>query len=181
MVTLVNARFVPRYCLGDTSGATELLAEQKDDASLLTTARIARSDGDLDAAAAALDGCSKESAAGVGVERGWIAWMRAQHAEAVALLAKTASEHPRSAESEYVRGLALHGLEKTADAREVWTKLVKRHGENPWSYRADWALAGTTGGGAQRSFSTSGPKSALGRHGYMGRRNPDLEALKAGD
>lgn len=87
-------------------------------------------------------------------------------------------EGVRKAEADYYLGLAQYHMGDSKKARATWQKLVKANGENRWSYRADWAHSQTADNGKKKSrrvFTTTGSKSLLGRHGYMGRQNPDLD------
>jgi tetratricopeptide (TPR) repeat protein len=168
-----------RYCLGDTGGAFALLEDEADDASLLMLAQLNRHEQQLDRVRELLAKCSDTASAAVAMEVGLLAMAQRDHARALAAFESIAHDHPRASEAEYQRGLALYHLQYQEAAHAVWTRLIQRHGEDRWSYRADWALQGVSTGEATQ-FSTSGPRSALGRHGYMGRDNPDLESRPVG-
>ncbi len=61
-----------------------------------------------------------------------------------------------------------------------WRCHARTHvcAQDAWIYRADWAYTNVKEGKrkGRRVFSTRGPKtSLLNRHGYVGRRNPDLD------
>ena len=160
-----------RYCVGDTEGALKLVAAEKDS---LARARILRWERKFDDARKAL-GKHPEALA----ERGVLELFAAKFPEAAALLTKVAVDDARHAEAQYFLGVAMFQQGQVADAQGIWNGVIKKYGENAWSYRSDWALQNSkakAGGGPVR-FTTTGKKSGLGRHGYMGRKNPDL--LKA--
>jgi len=161
-----------RYCIGDTEAAMKLVAAEKDS---LARARILRWERKFEDARKAL-GKHVDSFA----ERGVLEVFAAKYAEASALLTKVGAKDPRHAEAQYFLGVARFQQGKTKDAQGVWNGVIKTYGENAWSYRSDWALQNSKakpGGGPVR-FTTTGKKSGrnsgLGRHGYMGRKNPDL-------
>ncbi len=85
----------------------------------------------------------------------------------------------RFTEARYYEGLAAYHRGDKKAATEIWQSTITGCGQDPWVYRADWAYTASkddqrTGG--FRVFSTGGKRtSLLGRIGYMGRGNPDLE------
>jgi tetratricopeptide (TPR) repeat protein len=163
----VGERAWLRYCMGDVEGAMKLVAAEKEG---LGRARILRWERKFDDARKALEKHSDAFA-----ERGVLESFAGEHADAAALLSKVGSEHARHAEAQYFLGLALFHEGKAKEAQAVWKGVIKKYGENAWSYRSDWALAGSKQKGrGPQVFTTTGKKSGLGRHGYMGRKNPDL-------
>ncbi len=169
-----------RYCIGDLVGATKLLAGQDDDASLLIAARIHRWNGENVQALAALEQCSMACSSDVAIERGLVELRGGAHATALAALEAVPHDHPRTSEAEYHRGVALFHLGHVDAARAVWTRVVQRHGEDRWSYRADWAVEDCKHGDGGPRMMGMGSNTLLKRHGYMGRKNPDLSQEVAG-
>ncbi|MFT7677597.1 MAG: hypothetical protein ACI8QC_001575 [Planctomycetota bacterium] len=98
------------------------------------------------------------------------------------LLRAYPESEPRAAEAHYYLGLAQFHLGDPKQARASWKSLVETFGEARWSYRADWAYCQTTDEGQaerKKSFFAGGAtQSLLGRHGYMGRQDPDLTPRK---
>ena len=89
----------------------------------------------------------------------------------------------RYTEARYHFGLGLYKAGRTDEALAIWKATVEKCSQDPWIYRADWAYTNVKEGkrGGRRVFTTRGPKtSLLKRHGYMGRRNPDLEPRTTG-
>ena len=173
----VDQRAWLRLCKGDAEGARALLDDAEDDAARLMSARVLRLVGELDAARAALEGCSDEVDADVAVELGRTLLLRGDLAAACASFDQVDPEHRRHAEAEYFTGVARFHQDRVDDAKAIWTALIESYGENVWSYRADWAIEGAKERKSSRVFSSIGGKTTLGRHGYMGRRNPDLEPI----
>ena len=165
-----------RYCIGDVDGARALLEEPDGAEEALMRARIERWEGDLDAARAALRSAELDRG-DRSAEVGRIELAAGNLEASLAAFEAVAQDHPARSEVDYRRGVVLFRLGHVEAAKAVWLRAVERFGENRWSYRADWALAGADEkpGKGRASFSTMGEKTALGRHGYMGRRNPDLE------
>lgn len=109
---------------------------------------------------------------------------RAWHGEDWQELRKMLEAFPetsnRYTEARYYEGLAHHHSGDVAKARQIWKSTIEGCAEDPWIYRADWAYcnAGQKRGGRRgRVVFSSNRKgdSLLGRIGYMGRRNPDLD------
>ena len=168
------------HWLGDDGAARALLERDRSPEESLFLAQVARRAGELDEAVKALGELDPEShAADLSVERGLIALRRGKYEEMCEAVEAYPTEGARAAEAQYLLGLAQFHLGDPKVARSTWSELVERFGENRWSYRADWAYSQTTDTGLAKrksSFSTAGSKSLLGRHGYMGRQNPDLES-----
>lgn len=83
----------------------------------------------------------------------------------------------RYTEARYYLGLGLYQAGRVDDALALWKSMIETCSQDRWIYRADWAYTNVKEGrrGGRRVFTTRGPKtSLLDRHGYMGRRNPDL-------
>jgi hypothetical protein len=171
------------HWLGDDRAARALLAEDRSAAESLFLAQVARRGGDLVQAMEALGELDPEAdAANLTLEHGLIAWAHARYADMQADLEAYPGDGPRAAEAQYYLGLARFHQNEPEAARSTWSELVERFGENRWSYRADWAYSQTTASGIatqKTSFSTTGGSdSLLGRHGYMGRQNPDLSPTR---
>ena len=165
-----------RYCVGDVEHARALLEEPKDSSAALMLARIERWEGNLDAAQDALGSVERIDSGDLSAELGRIELAAGNLEASLAAFEGVPHDHEARSEVDYRRGVVLYQLGHTQAAKAVWFAMVERFGEDRWSYRADWALAGANEpkGKRKTSFSTGGKKTALGRHGYMGRRNPDL-------
>jgi tetratricopeptide (TPR) repeat protein len=172
------ARAHTHHYLGQDEEALALLSEPRIAKESLFVAQIARRAGDLDIAAKVLEGLdAKKFADDITLEHGLLAFARSDVKTMRLRLAAYSEEGARAPEARYFLGISLFHLGEHAQARATWKKLIEQYGEHPFSYRADWAYTQTTDEGlaAERSsFTTEGPKSLLGRHGYMGRKNPDL-------
>lgn len=166
-----------RYCLGDVEQARKLLAGPKDAGAALMLARIERWEGKLEAARGALESVALMNSGDHAAELGRIELAAGNLEASLAAFEAVPHDHHARSEVDYRRGVVLYRLGHAQAAKAVWFALVERFGEDRWSYRADWALAGANEPRGKRKtmFSTGGEKTALGRHGYMGRRNPDLE------
>ena len=79
----------------------------------------------------------------------------------------------RGAEALYLSALGRFHSGDAKGAEALWRRTIEEFPEDPWVYRADWALFDLENEG-KRSFSTLDERTPLGRIGYMGRRNPDL-------
>lgn len=170
-----EARSWLRYCIGDTQGARDRLTAPKEPAQALMLARIERWEGHLEAARSALSASKTVASGDRTLELGKIELADENFEEALAAFEAVPHDHAGRSEADYHRGVAMFHLGHKQVARSVWLALIQRFGEDRWSYRADWALAGSNDKKQRRtSFSTTGSKSALGRHGYIGRSNPDL-------
>jgi tetratricopeptide (TPR) repeat protein len=170
------------HWLGDDEAARALLSRDRSQGESLFLAQIARRAGEFEKAVAALVELDRESrAADLALEHALIAWRQGQYADMLEALEAYPPEGARAAEAQYHTGLAQFHLGDPKTARSTWSALVDRFGENRWSYRADWAHSQTRDKGLaeqKRSFGTTGGKTLLGRHGYMGRQNPDLSPPK---
>lgn len=162
--------------LDDDDGARALLAEESGDEALLLLAQMGRRAQDWASMRASLDRMSKgSSAVHEPLERAYAELAAGQYASMTDRLGTVDKQSPRYAEARYLYGIALYHRSRVEQAKAVWAALVEEIGESAWTYRADWAYSGADeSAGGRRSFSTRGSKTLLGRHGYMGRRNPDL-------
>ncbi len=164
--------------LQNHEGAAKLLAKVERDEARYLLGRLARLRKDWNAMERSL---GKVKSAGladdVRMERAYKLWYAGRFKE----LKKHLDEFPRTSnrytEARYYEGLACyHGGDKEG-AVAIWKKTVKGCSQDPWIYRADWAFCNSKQSGSRRSFSSAGARtSLLNRIGYMGRRNPDLEA-----
>jgi hypothetical protein len=164
--------------LGDEDTARALLAHETGDEARLLLAQMARRGADWEALERHLADLSDSARAlHRPLELAYRERAARRFADMQRRLDGVPRENPRYDEARYLYGLALFHQGKVAEARATWAALVAAVGESRWTYRADWAHAGAAEpDGGRRSFSATGPKTLLGRHGYMGRRNPDLDA-----
>jgi tetratricopeptide (TPR) repeat protein len=162
--------------LGRTAKARELLAKTPGAAAALRLAHLEnllRRDEAVAPALARVD--DAELADDVRVERAWLKLRGGDPAEAKKLAEQVARSSPRSSEARYLAGVAEFRAGRRAPALATWKSMITGCSQDRWVYRADWAYTQTLDGD-RRSFSTSDAKSSLlGRIGYMGRRNPDLD------
>lgn len=165
-----------RYCIGDVEGARALLSDPKQPEQALMLARIERWETNTEAAREALQGSAGISKGDMSTEVGRIELLAGNLEAALVAFETVPHDHAERNEVDYRRGIVLYHLGHRDTARAVWLALIQRFGEDRWSYRADWALAGSgKDADSKGGISTGdGKKSALGRHGYMGRKNPDL-------
>ena len=158
--------------LGGVDGSAKCTAEET-----LFLAQVARRGGKHEDAAELLDSLPAALASEVAIEKALLSWIKGDFAAMVKPLTGYPKAGARSAEASYYAGLAQFHLGESKQARATWKQLVKAHGDNRWSYRADWAYTQATNkrkAKQRRMFTTVGSKTLLGRHGYMGRQNPDL-------
>ncbi|MGK0300551.1 MAG: hypothetical protein ACI89X_001423 [Planctomycetota bacterium] len=158
--------------LGGVDGRAKCTPEET-----LFLAQVARRGGSREHAVELLDSLPVVLANEVAMEKALLSWTKGDFAAMVKPLTDYPKVGARAAEAAYYAGLAQFHLGEAKRARATWKQLVKAHGDNRWSYRADWAYTQTTNKGKakqRRAFTTVGNKSLLGRHGYMGRQNPDL-------
>ena len=81
----------------------------------------------------------------------------------------------RYTEARYHEGLARFHRGEKEKALDIWKSTISEAPQDRWVYRMDWAYSNVKDG-SRKSFSSGGKRtSILGRIGYMGRRNPDLE------
>lgn len=171
-----------RIDLLDYDGARKVLAAidgPEAPAAKYLLGHLARLDGDweaMDRHFAKVD--AEELADDVWIERAWRRW----HTAEFEALAKDLEPFPRSSnrfsEARYLYGLARYHQGEKKEAIASWKTMIGACSEDPWVYRADWACdnAGREGGKKGRVvFASGGKKTPLGRIGYMGRRNPDLD------
>lgn len=78
--------------------------------------------------------------------------------------------YPRITEALYLLGVAHFHLGDAERAEALWRALVKRHPEDAWVRRADWAVFELA---AARAAGADEARSQLGR-AYAGRAHPDL-------
>ncbi len=172
------ARARTHHYLGEDDAAIALLSEPRNARESLLIAQVDRRAGDLDHAEKVLGELDSDACADdVALELGLIAFARGDVKTMHVRLEAHSQEGDRAPEARYFLGISLFHMGQHAEARAIWKELVGKYGEHPFSYRADWAYTQTTDNGpaaAPTSFTTQGPKSLLGRHGYMGRKNPDL-------
>jgi tetratricopeptide (TPR) repeat protein len=172
------ARARTHHYLGKDEAVIALLSEPRNARENLFMAQVARRAGDLDDAEKVLGELDSSAFADdIALELGLIAFARGDMKTMRVRLAAHSEEGARAPEARYFLGVSLFQLGQHAEARLAWKELVEKYGEHPFSYRADWAYTQTTDEGPAAeatSFTTQGPKSLLGRHGYMGRKNPDL-------
>lgn len=87
--------------------------------------------------------------------------------------ARSSASPDRRAEADYLVAAAQWGLGRSDDSKQTLRELIANGPEGPWVYRADWGLTSIEQP-TKRSWSTTDPKTQLGRVGYMGRINPDF-------
>ena len=104
----------------------------------------------------------------VRMERAYPLWFARRHKELVEHLAGFPEKSNRYTEARYYEGLAHHLLGDDRRARAIWKTTLGAREHGPWIYRADWAYATLEKDPAKQ-------KSLIGRIGYFGLRNPDLE------
>jgi hypothetical protein len=111
----------------------------------------------------------------VHMERAYRLWSERRFDALRAHLADFPSGHARFTEARYYEGLASFHLGDIDRAASIWKEMIESVPEGPWEYRADWAFASLKE--TPRALVTTGDKrvSVLGRVGYLGVRNPDLD------
>lgn len=163
------------FDLGRLDEAARLLEGQASDAARYLRGHVARWRGDDRAMEAAFEGLRGEWADDVRIERAHRLWAKGEFEALRAALEDFPAGSDRASEASYHLGLALFHLGRRDEALALWKDTIEGCSEDPWIYRADWAYCGVVEGN-QRGFSTLGRRSSvLGRIGYMGRRNPDLD------
>lgn len=166
------------HWIGEDKQAVALLEDERSSGESLFLAQVARRSGSpaqADRFLGEID--SKTLAVEVALERALLAYLEGSYDAMSAPLAAYPSDGARAPEAQYYLGLSQFHQAQPKTARETWKALVATYGETKWSYRADWAYCQTDDEGLakqRRSFKTAGVGSLLGRHGYMGRQNPDL-------
>ena len=172
------------FDLGDEAAARTLLKESSDADAAVLLARFCRLARDWEGVEQALARVKGAVPAGVmrdaQLERAWLAYARRDAAAAIAEIGKWTKESPRYSEARYVVGLAQLRRDSRRgklEALATWKALIDCCSQDPWVYRADWAYTQVASGSdGHGDFSTGGERiSPLGRIGYMGRRNPDLD------
>ncbi len=167
------------HFVGNDVAAVALLAPgERTSEEILFLAQIARRTGDAAKARQLLKSLAGEQVAEVALEMALLSWLDGDYEAMMQPLAMYPGDGARKAEADYYLGMAQYHQGDSKAARTTWKKLVKANGDNRWSYRADWAYSQTSDKGKakqRRMFTTTGSKSLLGRHGYMGRQNPDLK------
>jgi tetratricopeptide (TPR) repeat protein len=109
------------------------------------------------------------------VERAWLLLATDDFDAALEHAGQVPEKSARHTEARYVAGLAQWHAGKRDAALRTWKQVIEGCSQDPWIYRADWAYTQAKQG-PKSSFGTGGAKvSLLGRIGYMGRGNPDLE------
>ncbi len=156
--------------------ATDVLARSEADAALYLLGHIARWRRDWKAMERWLSKVRDPALADdVRMERAYRLWYARRFKELADWLRDFPRASHRYSEARYYYGLALYHLGKRQRALDVWADLIRTVPEGPWVYRADWAYTSLQQG-SRLSFSTRGPRiSLLGRIGYMGPPNPDLQ------
>ena len=86
-------------------------------------------------------------------------------------------DNSRYTEARYYQGLALYHLGEKKQALALWKETIRSNKQDPWIYRADWAYTNVKQGrrGGWVISGNGEVPSPLGRIGYMGRSNPDLD------
>lgn len=165
------------FDLGNLAAARRLLADQSGANESLLRVHLCRLERDWSALELELGRVvAPELADGASVERGWLQIARGDFAAARKSVVAVASSSPYSSEARYLDGIASWRAKKPDEARATWKALIDdAKVQDRWIYRADWAYTQSLEP-ARGEFSTSDKRhSPLGRIGYMGRRNPDLE------
>lgn len=165
--------------LQELEEARRILKDAEGDRAAFLRARLARWRGDWEALEEHLRGVQDPDLADdVRMERAYPLWHAGEFARLERHLKGFPEDSNRYTEARYHLGLALYHQGRVEPAREVWKATIKGCSQDPWIYRADWAFCNTAEGAEdQRAFTSTGPRrSLLSRIGYMGRRNPDLEA-----
>lgn len=164
--------------LGEVDAARKLLATETEPAAAALLAhccRLAKDWNALEQALPLIKGREFEDDARV--EEAWRRYAARDFAAAKKLLADFPKESERRTEARYLAGLASWHAGKKDEALATWKSTIESCSQDPWIYRADWAYTQAKEGASKGSFSTAGAKSSLlGRIGYMGRRNPDLDS-----
>ena len=166
------------FDLGNVDAARRLLEKETGAAESALLAHLCRLAKDWDAmekALARVKGGELEDDARV--ERAWHRYAEHDFAAAAKEVAAVGKESRRTTEARYLVGLAQWQQGKKDEALATWKATIEHCSQDPWIYRADWAFTqASEGSDGHGSFSTGGPRtSPLGRIGYMGRRNPDLD------
>jgi hypothetical protein len=163
--------------LGHDDAARRLLEKEASPAAAALLAHVCRIAKNWDAMERALARATDaELADDARVERAWRHLAERDLAAALAQLSAFPKESARYTEARYVEGLARWHEGRKELALEIWKSTIESCSQDPWIYRADWAFTQAKEGGERRVFSTGDERrSPLGRIGYMGRRNPDLE------
>jgi len=161
--------------LGDLEKAKELLSPLDEVEAHYLLGHIARLQRNWDEMEAQLQKVSSPTLApDCLMERACRLWQEKRFEDLEKALKGFPRKHRRYSEACYHLGLALFHQKKKDKAVDVWKKLIEDCDEDPWIYRADWAVANATEKGGQTSFSSGKRSTPLGRIGYMGRKNPDL-------
>lgn len=161
-----------------TEEALELIGTLEGRDARFTEGRMARAAGDFERMESAFAATNvEELAVEIALERARAHWQRSEFEALFDALEKFPEDHARTSEARYFRGLALFHLGKKDEAIATWRRICEVCVQDPWVYRADWAHDGAKSSGErQRVFTTGGEsQTLLGRIGYMGRPNPDLE------
>jgi len=166
-----------RFDLGDADGARALLEREGAPEAALLLAHLCRLAGEWDALEQALARVKGAAFADdVRVERAWGRLAAREFAAAEKLADAVPRASRRHTEARYVSGLSRWHAGRKDDALATWRGVIESCAQDPWIYRADWACTQATESGARTGFSTADARaSPLGRIGYMGRRNPDLD------
>lgn len=120
---------------------------------------------------------SAELADDVRVERALAAWQRADFDAMRLQLDDFPKASNRYSEARYLAGLERFHADDKPAAQRIWAAMIGGCSQDPFVYRADWAYANSKreGRSGMTTFRSGQKGSPLGRIGYMGRDNPDLQ------
>lgn len=162
--------------LHDYDGAKAELKEVTSPQALYLRGHLARLERDWDAMERAFTAITaKDLADDVRMERAYRSWLTRDFAQLEKQLADFPEKSSRYTEACYFVGLAHFHQDRKDRATEVWKSTIQKCAQDPWIYRSDWAYYNCKAPKKRRFVGGGDKNSLLGRHGYMGRRNPDLE------
>jgi len=163
------------FDLGKRKTAAELLAKPANEDEWLFLAHIQRWREKWDEMEAALSHVKRDDLLDdARMERAWKAWRESKYEALRDALAEFPEDSNRSTEARYFHSLARYHLGEKKEALKAWKALAKTPDEDGWVYRADWAYMTEKQKGKTSFSSGDADRSPLGRIGYMGRDNPDL-------
>lgn len=169
-------RAVFRIALQDAAGAEKLLEHEESEEAHYLLGRMARFRRDWKRMEDHLAKVkSAERLPDVRMERAYRLWSERRFDVLRAHLADFPAAHARFTEARYYEGLAHFHLGDSDRALSIWKQTIESAPEGPWVYRADWAFSSLKE--TARALVTTGDErvSVLGRVGYLGARNPDLD------
>ncbi|KAF0243159.1 MAG: hypothetical protein FD180_3542 [Planctomycetota bacterium] len=165
-----------QFDLGDYAAVEMTLRTDKTPEAICLKAKAARFDGRWEAMEKHLSALkSGEMENDVRVERAWRLWHGKEFEKLREHLKEFPKSSPRYTEARYLEGLAVFHAGKQEDALEIWERTIRGADEDRWVYRADWAWGTLKFEGRKRFSDAPGDRTPLGRIGYLGGKNPDLQ------